>query len=125
MPDRSAPKLNDETVEELFRIVNELLHPHAHMSRPNGLMTHFDPPFDVGKPNQHDTKRDFEHEYLLVTGGMDAIRKLMVPLLKSDSKEEYENRQIEYLEARIDEKIIERAPTAPFEKMSDLCHFLT
>lgn len=109
-----------DLVVKLFKIVNELLHPDATLYHRHGLSTFSEPPFDISKPNQHNTKADFEREYKIVSESTEALFALLKLLLRTEGKDKAKIAELNRLGANIDEKMRENAPTGPFETAHQL-----
>ncbi|MFY0645928.1 hypothetical protein [Sulfitobacter geojensis] len=107
-----------ELSQELFRIVNELLHPQATVHQQLGVATFEEAPFDISKPNQHDSKVEFASEYRIVAESIAALRKLVPLIIKSE--DEGHQRTLDALEVKLNAKMNQGAPAAPVESAVDL-----
>ena len=105
---------------ELYRIVNQLLHPHAKLDQTSSLLLRHKMPFDIGKPNQHDTKAEFEREFQIVNDAKDALRKLVPLFLRSDEKDEEMIRTLDLLETDLDHIFMQNAPQVPIDSVTEL-----
>ncbi|KAJ01536.1 hypothetical protein [Sulfitobacter mediterraneus] len=118
-------KNSDEDAElalsnELYRIVNQLLHPHVKLDQTSSLLLRHKMPFDIGKPNQHDTKAEFEREFQIVQGAMEALRKLVPLFLRNEEKDEETVRTLDLLEADLDHNFMQNSPRVPINSVTNL-----
>lgn len=66
--------------KQLYEVVDRMLEPHGQkLADQRGLLPsyYFRPPFDISKPNQHDSKAEFQQEYDAVTNGLDGLQMIM------------------------------------------------
>lgn len=112
------PQHDLELSDKLFDIVNELMGPHGPVERRNGLVSFAEPPFDISKPNQHDSKLEFEREFKIVSDAVAALHKLVPLFLHTDDEEQA--RTLNALEVQLDAKMLRGVPEAPVESITDL-----
>ena len=115
--DEESPGAYERSLR-LFQIVNELLHPHASVFQKRGLGGFEEAPFDISKPNQHDTKAEFESEYAIVTDAIEALRTLVPLFLKRE--DEQQQRYFEALEVNLNAKMSKKAAEIPVTSAMDL-----
>ena len=77
-----VPPLVEYTLtEELYRIVNEMLEPYGKSFPRNFLRVQSHLPFDISKPNEHDTKAEFVREFEAVENSIANLRAAMENLM--------------------------------------------
>ncbi|MEM6624762.1 MAG: hypothetical protein AAF674_21295 [Pseudomonadota bacterium] len=108
MQDTPGTPTKPTIADLLHDIVDEMLTPFGKKSeRWNTLLTEVSPPFDVSKPNQHDSKRAFRREELAVRQAAEQAKALLDLFAPPDTDAVPKALSGELL-PRLDEKIRER-----------------
>ncbi|MBO9420319.1 hypothetical protein J7481_12510 [Labrenzia sp. R4_2] len=66
--------------KKLYEVVDRMFEAHGHKLADQRWILpryHFQPPFDISRPNQHDSKAEFQQEYDAVTKGLEGLRMVM------------------------------------------------
>lgn len=109
-----------EDVQKLYSIVNVMLAPFGRAVEPMvGVFSERQPPFDVNKPTQFDSKQEFQRQYDAVTAGLENLQSFFQAVFPD---EENDKTQREYLDLAIAIDVIMRKslPRASPDTCTDL-----
>lgn len=82
MQDQNPKKYEPSIADKLTYIVNQMLEPFGKsLQRGRGLGTAFLPPFDISKPNQHNSKGEFQRELDVITNSLEGLDKAISALV--------------------------------------------
>lgn len=110
MHDDTDPDPEQNAAERLHAVVDRMLEPHGKSSpRGVGLINQFAAPFDTNKPNQHDSKAEFQREMDAVEGSLNQVSSA-VQLLTTRDTETEQVTMLERLRPIIDQKLKSNAP---------------
>ncbi|WP_420415356.1 hypothetical protein [Roseibium sp.] len=84
MQDDDQASSPEELNKQLFEIVNRMLERHGKkLPLQRGIFANYSqPPFDISKPNQHDSKSEFKLEYDAVSNGLNGIEQVLQTLYR-------------------------------------------
>lgn len=120
MHDDSDPDPEQDTAAKLHAVVDRMLKPHGKSSpRGVGLLSEFAAPFDIKKPNQHDSKAEFQCEFNAVIESLDHVSGI-VRLLAPREAETQQSTMLERLRPIIDQKLKSSAPRGRVEDTIEL-----
>ncbi len=107
--------------EQLEDIVNRMLEPFGKTWSPKRrtLLQMNDPPFDVSKPKEHDSKAEFLAELTAVESCLENIDALMGTLLAREGDEGH-NAMLERLRPTIDQKARQKVSRQPSNNLHDM-----
>lgn len=107
-----------EIGERLHAVVDRMLAPYGKTS-PRGRATLIGPfePFDVSKPNQHDSKAEFQREFEAVETILGHVKEIVFQLYKGGDEHAV---TLERLRPIIDQKFRVRAPKGEVNEAIDL-----
>ena len=104
-----------DTNAHLHDIVDQMLKPHGKTSRRDrrGLSSSSPllPPFDIERPNQHETKAEFNSEIAVVCASLDHVAGLLRTMLPQAGKADSVALEIQRLAGTVNRKLRERAST--------------
>ncbi|WP_416882852.1 hypothetical protein [Marivita sp.] len=108
---------DSDLAEKLHRIIDELLRPFGRGSPRNGFFG-TGLPFDVTKPNQHDSKADFTREYEIVKNSLAHVNSILFTMI--DDKDPEKKKTLDQLQREIDRKLRLATSQATIETTTDL-----
>lgn len=83
------PTDKPDLTDQLHDIVDRMLAPHGKKSpRGRTVLAAGDNPFEISRPNEHDSRADFKREYDAVVGAIENISHLMSLLLPAEDDED-------------------------------------
>ncbi|MEQ9241892.1 hypothetical protein [Roseovarius indicus] len=109
--DDESPLSSEELSEQLHRIIDEMLAPWG-KSSPRGQPNILDPnpmPFSINKPNEHDTKAEFQRELDAVRKSIAKMEEIFELLLPRGDSEDDTNLRLR-LQDSIDRQLRNAAP---------------
>lgn len=110
---RKADRQVNDTNARLHDIVDQMLEPHGKTSprHRRGLSPDSElmPPFDIQRPNQHETKAQFNDELAVVSGSLKYVTELLRTMLPETADGEGIAPEIERLARVLDRKLREKA----------------
>ena len=93
MHDQGRSEEEPSLAERLHEVVDEMLAPYGKQSpRGLGLLADHSPPFDISKPNQHDSKAEFSMERAAVETASNLVNELLSVLQGPTCKAKHRDR---------------------------------